>query len=86
MAGRRLHLFSYHGRQSFHHPTYQAGDVLVFGPESVGLPAALVAAHGGGLRIPMDGPIRSLNLANAVAVATYRALMDVAPALFEEPA
>ena len=86
MAGRRLHLFSSHGRQSFHHPTYQAGDVLVFGPESVGLPAALVAAHGGVLRIPMDGPIRSLNLANAVAVATYRALMDVAPALFAEPA
>ena len=82
MSGRRLHLFSSHGATRYTAPSYQPGDVLVFGPESVGLPADLVAAHGGGLVIPMVGPTRSLNLSNAVAVAAYRAMVDIAPTDF----
>jgi tRNA (cytidine/uridine-2'-O-)-methyltransferase len=50
---------------------YQAGDVLLFGPESRGLPEA-VRSSAQQLRIPMK-KTRSLNLAVSVAVATYEA-------------
>jgi len=56
----------------------------VFGRESVGLPEALVAARGAFV-IPMSGVTRSLNLSNAVAVVTYRALESVRPDLFASP-
>ncbi|MBN2799267.1 MAG: tRNA (cytidine(34)-2'-O)-methyltransferase [Deltaproteobacteria bacterium] len=79
--GRRVHLFSSHGAAPHTAAPYQTGDVLVFGRESVGLPEELVQARGA-WRIPMSGPIRSLNLSNAVAVVSYRALETVRPALF----
>lgn len=82
LSGRRLHLFSSHGRARYTAPTYAHGDVLVFGRESVGLDPELVDRHGGGLQIPMVGPTRSLNLSNAVAVAAYRAMADIQPADF----
>jgi tRNA (cytidine/uridine-2'-O-)-methyltransferase len=49
--------------------------VLVFGCESRGLPAAILAtfADEHRLRIPMRPEVRSLNLSNAVAVAVYEA-------------
>jgi tRNA (cytidine/uridine-2'-O-)-methyltransferase len=80
-AGRRVHLFSSHGEVGFTAVPYEPGDVLVFGKESVGLPRELVARHGG-VRIPMSGPTRSLNLSNAVAVVVYQALQRVRPSLF----
>lgn len=53
---------------------YQTGDVLIFGSETRGLPDALLEAHRERtVRIPIRGPVRSLNLANAVAVAVYEA-------------
>ena len=61
---------------------YQSDDVLVFGRETKGLPDELVDAHGA-WQIPMlPGPIRSLNLSNAVAVVAYHALAQVQPDLF----
>lgn len=54
---------------------YQAGDFLVFGKETAGLPSNLLAAHPEYcLTIPMPGKIRSLNLSNSVAVVLYEAL------------
>jgi len=52
------------------------GDVyLVFGRESTGLPQNLREKHRDAcVRIPMNGRIRSLNLANAVCVGLYEAL------------
>lgn len=79
--GRRVHLFSAHGTRPYTACRYEAGDVLVFGCETVGLPKALIAARGA-WSIPMDGPTRSLNLGNAVAVVTYQALQVVRPELF----
>ena len=76
--GRRVHLFSSHGEQPYARIDWAEGDVLVFGRESVGLPEALVAERGA-WRIPMRGPIRSLNLANAAAVATYAAYRALRP-------
>lgn len=54
---------------------FRAGDALLFGPESRGLPDALLdsIAAERRLRIPMQANVRSLNLANAVAVAVYEA-------------
>jgi tRNA (cytidine/uridine-2'-O-)-methyltransferase len=79
--GRRIHLYSSHGTATYASVTHQPGDVLVFGRESVGLPKDIVAERGA-LTIPMDGPTRSLNLSNAVAIVVYNALQTVAPSLF----
>jgi tRNA (cytidine/uridine-2'-O-)-methyltransferase len=54
---------------------FEKGDVLVFGSETRGLSAELRAWFDAdnGLRLPMCPNNRSLNLSNAVAVATYEA-------------
>lgn len=56
-------------------PRFAAGDTFVFGPETRGLPQAVldscVAAQR--LRIPMQPGSRSINLSNAVAVVVYEA-------------
>lgn len=57
----------------------QAGDYLVFGPESRGLPESWLAAHADtALRIPMPGEhSRSLNLSTAVAIMLYEGMRRV---------
>ncbi len=77
---RPTHYFSSHGIGPYTATPFQEGDVLVFGRESVGLPPELVAR--GAWTIPMTGPIRSLNLANAVSVVAYGALQRLRPGLF----
>ncbi len=54
---------------------YQPGDVLLFGPEATGLTPAVLADSRitARLRIPMRPGMRSLNLANAAAIAVYEA-------------
>ncbi len=84
--GRRLHLFSARGGAPFLGVDYAPGDVLLFGCESKGLPDAVKAAHPDRLRqIPVGGPVRSLNLSNAVAVAAYAAMARIDPARFGLP-
>ena len=54
---------------------YQADDFLVFGKETAGLPAEMLAANTEFcIRIPMAKNIRSLNLANSVSIILYEAL------------
>ncbi|MEQ1606922.1 MAG: tRNA (cytidine(34)-2'-O)-methyltransferase [Pyrinomonadaceae bacterium] len=55
---------------------YQPDDCLVFGPETRGLPESLLTENAGHcLTIPMPNPkVRSLNLANSVAIVLYEAL------------
>jgi tRNA (cytidine/uridine-2'-O-)-methyltransferase len=55
--------------------------VLIFGRESVGLPAAVRARHADRLvRIPMlDPALRSLNLSTSVAIAAYEVLRQHRP-------
>jgi tRNA (cytidine/uridine-2'-O-)-methyltransferase len=55
---------------------YEPGDCLVFGPETRGLPAAVLNENAGRcLTIPMPNPgVRSLNLATSVAIVLYEAL------------
>ena len=54
---------------------WRAGDWLVFGSESAGLPDAVLQdfAPAQRLRLPMRPGQRSLNLGNAVAVAVFEA-------------
>jgi tRNA (cytidine/uridine-2'-O-)-methyltransferase len=61
--------------QNYTQPFYQAGDAFLFGPESRGLPAAILAQFAANqkIRIPMQTVSRSLNLSNAVAVIIYEA-------------
>jgi tRNA (cytidine/uridine-2'-O-)-methyltransferase len=56
---------------------FRAGDFLVFGRETKGLPEPLLAAHPDGvLTIPMRGT-RSLNLATAVGIVLFEAMRQV---------
>lgn len=75
LPGRRFWFFTKTAERSYLDVTYQQGDVLVFGSESAGLPDALLADRADALvRIPTRSDVRSLNLSNAVAVASYEAL------------
>jgi tRNA (cytidine/uridine-2'-O-)-methyltransferase len=74
----RHFLFTGKAERSYLDVAFQPGDVLVFGKESVGLPESLLSAHPDEhVGIPTLGPVRSLNLANAVAIALYEALRQV---------
>lgn len=72
----RLWAFSTRGRRNYVEASYRAGDSLLFGPETRGLPQQLLEEVGPErvLRLPMIANSRSLNLSNAVAVAVYEAL------------
>jgi tRNA (cytidine/uridine-2'-O-)-methyltransferase len=74
-APRRWFALTTSGATSLYDARFNAGDVLVFGCETAGLPEAIVDefAPGSRLRIPMRPGVRSLNLSNAVAVAVYEA-------------
>ena len=52
---------------------FQAGDVLLFGPETHGLPMSIIESlpESQRLRIPMLPQSRSMNLTNAVSVFVY---------------
>lgn len=76
LAGSRVFAFTTRGAVRYTDVGYQPGDVLLFGCESNGLPAAVledphVTAT---VRVPMLPGLRSLNLANTAAVAVYEAL------------
>ena len=72
-SGRALY-FSAHAERSYVDCAFGDGDRLVFGGETRGLPKALLAAHSEqAYRIPIWGPVRSLNLANAVSIVLYEA-------------
>jgi tRNA (cytidine/uridine-2'-O-)-methyltransferase len=74
-ASGRFWLFSGKATRSYLEARFEPGDALVFGKESTGLEPALLEAHAERVvAIPMPGRVRSLNLANAVAIALYEAL------------
>ena len=75
MAGRRVMAFSSHGERRYDTVDYRMDDVLLFGPESVGLPAEVLASFPESQRIyiPMRPNSRSINLANSVSIALYEA-------------
>ena len=71
----RWFAFTTRGGRRHDEVAWRADDVLVFGPETRGLPPPIVELCDPErrLRIPMQATARSLNLSNAVAVAVYEA-------------
>lgn len=69
-------LFSSKAANSFIYAPYSPGCTLVFGAESVGLPDEIVAQYPNAqYGIPtISQSVRSLNLANSVSIALYKAL------------
>lgn len=72
-ASARLWAFSTRAERSLYQARFEAGDYLLFGPETRGLPDGIIERFPA-LKIPMPGPVRSLNLAVSVGVAVYEAL------------
>ncbi|HEV7165472.1 MAG TPA: tRNA (uridine(34)/cytosine(34)/5-carboxymethylaminomethyluridine(34)-2'-O)-methyltransferase TrmL [Gammaproteobacteria bacterium] len=75
VAPQRLFAVSTRGKQRYTEVGFQAGDAFLFGPETRGLPQALLDSlpQERVLRLPMRPGNRSLNLSNAVAVLVYEA-------------
>lgn len=74
-SARRLFAVTTRGATRYDSVSYRENDVFVFGPESRGLPQALIDALPADrrIRLPMRTAARSLNLSNAVAVVVYEA-------------
>lgn len=74
----RVFFFTKKTDKTIYHSKFKNGDWLVFGKETKGLPDEVLKKFDAQtLSIPMYGPVRSLNLANAVAVVLYEALRQV---------
>ena len=74
-APQRLFAFTTRGSRGLADVAWQAGDWLVFGSETSGLPAEVRGAFAPAqqVRLPLRAGQRSLNLSNAVAVAVFEA-------------
>jgi tRNA (cytidine/uridine-2'-O-)-methyltransferase len=79
VAPGRCWALSTRAYRSYTDAPYRDGDLLLFGPETRGLPQELLDGLGGRqcLRIPMLPDSRSLNLSNAAALVTYEALRQL---------
>ncbi|SCJ01607.1 tRNA (cytidine(34)-2'-O)-methyltransferase [uncultured Clostridium sp.] len=74
---RRIFLASTHGGNYYNEESYKAGDFIMFGRESKGVPQDVHEAHTN-IRVPMiKTSTRSLNLSNTVAIIAYEALRQM---------
>ena len=71
----RVFALSTRGSTAYAEARFKAGDALLFGPETRGLPQSLLDSLPAGqtLRLPMRPENRSLNLSNTAAVVLYEA-------------
>ena len=71
----RLFAVSTRGKANYAEIQYRKGDAFLFGPETRGLPGALLDTFDSQniLRIPMQDNSRSLNLSNAASILVYEA-------------
>jgi tRNA (cytidine/uridine-2'-O-)-methyltransferase len=76
----RVFFFSTKASKSYFDVQYQPGDYLVFGRETKGLAPEIVEEYSSQLvKIPQHGPVRSLNVATAAAIALYEGLRQTRP-------
>lgn len=75
IGGGRLFSIETSGTRAYTDASFESGDTLLFGPETRGLPARVLAQVPAArqLHIPMRPHNRSLNLSNAVALVVYEA-------------
>jgi tRNA (cytidine/uridine-2'-O-)-methyltransferase len=78
-APLRVFAFSARAKSIYTRVSYQDSDCLLFGGETHGLPAEMIARFGRrALTIPMPaGAVRSLNLASAAGIVLYEALRQL---------
>jgi tRNA (cytidine/uridine-2'-O-)-methyltransferase len=69
---RRVWALTTKAERGYADADFAPGDLLLFGPETRGLPAEVIQQYSG-LRLPMLADSRSLNLSNACAVVVYEA-------------
>jgi tRNA (cytidine/uridine-2'-O-)-methyltransferase len=76
MKDKNLFALTTKGTKNYASANFNAGDVLLFGPETRGLPPHVLdnIATQNKLRLPMLEDSRSLNLSNTVAIVSYEAL------------
>jgi tRNA (cytidine/uridine-2'-O-)-methyltransferase len=75
MRRERCLYFSARAERSLWDAPFQANSCLVFGNETDGMPDRILDKHPERcFRIPMSGPVRSLNLATAVGIVLYQGL------------
>ncbi len=74
IGAARLVLMTTKADASLYDFVFRSDDVLLFGMESAGVPAAIAATCDAALRIPIRSAVRSLNLATSAAVALGEAL------------
>jgi len=71
----RIYMATTKAHQVYTEVRYDPDCYLMFGKESAGIPEEILVEHEEDcIRIPMWGEIRSLNLANSVAIVLYEAL------------
>jgi tRNA (cytidine/uridine-2'-O-)-methyltransferase len=70
----RLILFTTKASASAYDFAFTAGDILIFGKESGGVPVEVAAQCDARVRIPIRAEVRSFNLATSVALAIGEAL------------
>jgi tRNA (cytidine/uridine-2'-O-)-methyltransferase len=69
--------------RSYTDAKFNAGDVLVFGSESSGLPPEIREEYSQqALRVPMRSEVRSLNLSATAALVMYEAVRQIGPAIY----
>ncbi|GIU49078.1 tRNA (uridine(34)/cytosine(34)/5-carboxymethylaminomethyluridine(34)-2'-O)-methyltransferase TrmL [Shewanella algidipiscicola] len=79
MAGKRIMACTTKGSRPHSELSFEKDDVLLFGPETRGLPMEIIESipTTQRLKIPMTGSSRSLNLSNAVAIISYEAWRQI---------
>lgn len=79
LGERRWVAFSTRSEQRYSDIEYREGDVLLFGPETRGLPAQVLAGFPPDrqARVPLKPGNRSLNLSNAVAIVVFEAWRQI---------
>ena len=79
LADARLFAVETGGRHRYSDLNYRAGDAFLFGPETRGLPNAVLDRLGreSSVSIPMRERSRSINLSNAVALVLYEAWRQI---------
>lgn len=80
IARDRCLYFSANATRDYREAPFRGNSVLVFGSETEGMPPRILEKHPEQcFRIPMEGAVRSLNLANAVSIVLYEARDRVTP-------
>ncbi|MDR1605176.1 MAG: tRNA (cytidine(34)-2'-O)-methyltransferase [Gracilibacteraceae bacterium] len=75
LAGAPFYLATTQGERRYTDVAYESGCCLLFGSETRGLGADILAAYPKRhIRLPMRAGCRSLNLSNAVAVVAYEVM------------